>query len=120
MVKLYTGGTTPTASWIDSSRAANNRIVEFVFSGGVFQGRFINDGYASTLPWVTVSGGQALGIASITLGGPVSVPASTTAAAGLNTAHGVAPTAPVNGDIWTTTAGMFCRINGVTKTVTLT
>jgi len=28
--------------------------------------------------------------------------------------HGVAPTAPVNGDVWTTTAGVFARINGVT------
>jgi len=34
--------------------------------------------------------------------------------AGLNVPHGVAPTTPVNGDMWTTTAGLFVRINGVT------
>jgi hypothetical protein len=34
--------------------------------------------------------------------------------------HGVAPTSPTNGDIWTTTSGMFVRINGVTKSVNLT
>ena len=34
--------------------------------------------------------------------------------------HGAAPTTPSNGSIWTTTAGMNVRINGVTKTITLT
>jgi hypothetical protein len=40
--------------------------------------------------------------------------ASTTAISSLNIPHGAAPTSPVNGDIWTTTAGLFVRINGVT------
>lgn len=44
----------------------------------------------------------------------VVTPASTTASASLNIAHGVAPTTPVNGDVWTTTSGMFARINGAT------
>lgn len=39
---------------------------------------------------------------------------STTARAGLGIPAGVAPTAPVNGDLWTTTAGLFARINGTT------
>ncbi len=34
--------------------------------------------------------------------------------AGVNLPHGSAPSAPVNGDLWTTTAGLFVRINGVT------
>ena len=34
--------------------------------------------------------------------------------------HGVAPSTPTNGSMWTTTAGLYVRINGVTKTVTLT
>jgi hypothetical protein len=46
--------------------------------------------------------------------------ASATAIAGLCLPHGVAPTTPVNGDMWTTTAGVFIRINGVTKTFTTT
>jgi hypothetical protein len=41
-------------------------------------------------------------------------PASATGAAGLNLPHGAAPTSPVNGDLWTTTAGLFVRINGAT------
>lgn len=40
--------------------------------------------------------------------------ASTTARASFCAPHGTAPTAPVDGDIWTTTAGLFVRINGVT------
>jgi hypothetical protein len=40
---------------------------------------------------------------------------STTATAKFNLAHGSAPTAPNNGDIWTTTTSQFNRINGVTQ-----
>jgi len=47
--------------------------------------------------------------------GKVSTIPSVTAGAGFNVAHGVAPTSPVNGDIWTTTAGLFARINAGTR-----
>lgn len=40
--------------------------------------------------------------------------AGTTAISSLNIPHGAAPTSPVNGDIWTTTAGLYVRINGST------
>ena len=40
--------------------------------------------------------------------------ASTTGGAGFNLTPGVAPTAPNNGDVWTTAAGIFVRANGVT------
>lgn len=40
--------------------------------------------------------------------------ASTTLQASLNIPAGTAPTSPINGDTWTTTAGLFIRINGVT------
>lgn len=45
---------------------------------------------------------------------PISVAASTTGGATLNVPHGAAPTAPADGDIWTTTAGLYVRINGAT------
>ena len=38
----------------------------------------------------------------------------TAAAAGFALPHGVAPDAPLNGDVWTTTAGVFARVNGKT------
>lgn len=40
--------------------------------------------------------------------------ASTTARAGLNLPAGAAPTSPVDGDLWTTTTGVYARINGTT------
>ncbi|MDE2303320.1 MAG: hypothetical protein KGK11_12255 [Sphingomonadales bacterium] len=41
-------------------------------------------------------------------------PTPTTSAASINLPHGTAPTSPNNGDCWTTTAGLFCQINGAT------
>jgi hypothetical protein len=41
-------------------------------------------------------------------------PAGTTGVSPMRIPHGSAPTSPVNGDIWTTTAGIFVRINGAT------
>jgi hypothetical protein len=49
-----------------------------------------------------------------TFSGLLSTAASVVGSSGLNIAPGVAPTAPVNGDVWTATTGMFARINGVT------
>lgn len=49
-----------------------------------------------------------------TFAGTVIAPAATTALAPMRIPHGTAPTSPVNGDMWTTTAGLFVRINGVT------
>lgn len=40
--------------------------------------------------------------------------ASNTGRATVNIPHGTAPTTPVNGDIWTTTGGVFARVNGST------
>lgn len=54
-----------------------------------------------------------------TISGYVGRP-STAASAGFNLPAGTAPTAPTDGDIWTTTSGQFNRINGVTKTVAYT
>jgi len=57
---------------------------------------------------------------SVTIGGTLSVTgktntaASTTSSAGLNCAPGSAPSSPVNGDIWCTSAGIYVRVNGTT------
>ena len=53
---------------------------------------------------------------TIDANGKVSTIASeATNGAGFNIAHGVAPTTPVNGDMWGTTSGLFMRVNGTTK-----
>lgn len=65
--------------------------------------------FVSTL----TSGGHAIGAASSTSTN-LNLLAGTTAISSLRIAHGSAPTTPVDGDIWTTTTGIFVRINGAT------
>lgn len=60
------------------------------------------------------------GDGTTTASGTITAPTTNTTRASFNAPHGTAPTSPVDGDIWTTSAGLFVRINGVTKTVTLT
>jgi hypothetical protein len=50
-----------------------------------------------------------------TFGIKVTTPASASGDAGFNMPHGSAPTSPDNGDVWTTTGGLFARINGATE-----
>jgi hypothetical protein len=53
--------------------------------------------------------------ASVDFTQPITTPASTTSLAGFNIAEGVAPSAPVDGDVWVTAAGEFnARLNGST------
>jgi hypothetical protein len=68
----------------------------------------------------SVSAGGLGTFAGVTATALVLTAATATGSAGFRMPHGTAPTTPVDGDLWTTTAGMFVRINGVTKTVTLT
>jgi hypothetical protein len=49
-----------------------------------------------------------------TMTGKLTTAASTSALAGFGLPPGSAPTSPTNGDLWTTTAGLFARINGAT------
>ena len=46
---------------------------------------------------------------------PQVMAASGTGATGFRLPHGSAPTSPVNGDFWTTTVGLYARINGATQ-----
>jgi len=68
------------------------------------------------------SGGIQIDATSTTFTGGTLTTALITAASGTGGAmfrlpHGSAPTSPTNGDIWTTTAGVFARINGATVTI---
>lgn len=52
-----------------------------------------------------------------TMTGELILPAATTGLAPIRLPHGVAPSAPVNGQLWTTTAAVFARLNSATKTL---
>jgi hypothetical protein len=68
-------------------------------------------GLLTTLGTVTTGVWNA---GAVTSSGTITGPAATTALASLRLPHGVAPTSPTNGDMWTTTAGVYARINGAT------
>lgn len=61
---------------------------------------------STTDNWVNTTGD--------TMTGKLTTAASASGAAGLTLPHGTAPSTPVNGDLWTTTSGLFARINGAT------
>jgi len=69
---------------------------------------------------ITLTNEGYTGFGIVTPTAIVHLAASSTARASLCVPHGTAPTSPVNGDIWTDSSGMYVRINGVTKTITLT
>lgn len=50
----------------------------------------------------------------ITFSGLALTAASAVGGAGLRLPHGTAPTTPTNGDVWTTTTGIYAQINGST------
>lgn len=63
---------------------------------------------------VSWTGAMAVGGVALSASTALIVPAGVAGVSPFRIPHGVAPTAPVNGDMWTTTAGLFVRINGVT------
>jgi hypothetical protein len=61
-----------------------------------------------------VLGYTAVNRAGDTMTGKLTTFASQPARAGFSLPQGTAPTTPSNGDVWTTSAGLFVRINGTT------
>src|SRR6478609_8356464 len=52
--------------------------------------------------------------ANVNVGGKLITHASNASYAGLNLPQGVIPSSPVDGDVWTTSSGVYARIDGVT------
>lgn len=57
-----------------------------------------------------------LSLAGGTLTGLLATVASASGGAGFRVPHGAAPSSPVDGDLWSTSTGLFAQINGVTRT----
>jgi len=55
-----------------------------------------------------------------TMSGRLVTTASTAAAAGFNITPGAAPTSPANGDVWTTSVGLYAQIGGAAYQLTKT
>jgi len=81
--------------------------------------RFYTDNGANLAMYFTSGVVYPYGALTMAGGGVITASTPTTSYASVNFPHGVAPSSPTNGDMWTTSSGLFIRINGVTKTVTL-
>lgn len=90
---VSSGGTTPAISMAAATTSVN--------------------GYLTSADWTTFN--NKAPTANPTFTGKVTTAASAAGNAGIILPHGAAPTSPVNGDLWTTTAGVYARINGVTQ-----
>ncbi len=107
-----------------SNTAPNQKLgLRWTSTSAIFQGDTGTAWLTITASGTTVNGtltGNALTATTGQFSGKVQLAASSTAAAGLNfPATGVAPTSPINGDMWFDGTDLKIRIGGVTKTVTV-
>ncbi len=104
-----------TGTTVTGMAIVNNAVVVTNGSGVPSEQTTLPSGL--TLPSATISAPAITGngtYVGLTGSGKLVTAASTTTQAGLNVPAGVAPTSPTNGDLWTTTAGVYARINGST------
>jgi hypothetical protein len=71
-------------------------------------------GANNTFVRIQPAGGQTLVTGILDVSGRLKLTAGTTGSAPVRIPHGVAPTSPVDGDTWTTSTGLFVRVNGST------
>ena len=115
-VNLATGvtGTLPVANGgTGVTTAAANTVFAGPSSGGnaapSFRTLVASDVPSLSSVYLPLSGG--------TLTGKLNTVASAVGSAGLNLPHGLTPTSPVNGDMWTGTTNLSVRISGATQTI---
>lgn len=63
---------------------------------------------------IVFSSARLVTMGALTASGIITTAATGAGSAGFNLPHGTAPTSPNDGDVWTTTAGLYVRVNGVT------
>ena len=124
-IRLKRGTTTPAAGNLVTGELAIDTSTGSVYTK-TDAGSVVNVAGTATASWGGISGtlssqtdlNSALGLkanlAGATFTGGIVTAAPTTAGAFFNLPHGAQPTTPVNGDVFTTTSGLFARINGST------
>ena len=112
---LSGGATTGGESGFSSEITGLSGVQNSHFTGGAMSGSADNFGLKlGDIAGSANSRAIKTGTGIVDFGDIVLTPATTTARASMRLPHGTAPSSPINGDIWTTTAGLFCRVNGVT------
>jgi len=92
----------------EKDQSANERVWDIFLNSKIFSIRTRNDADDDGISALTITRGTNTAIDSISLGSKLNI-------SGLvNVLPGNAPSAPSNGDIWITTAGLYYRANGTT------
>lgn len=99
---IFGDGSDITMEWVSSTG-------EFLIEGNGGGSQEIRIHASESITLETSSGNIIIGSNSTVL-----FDASTASFPPLRIPHGTAPTSPTNGDMWTTTAGLYVRINGGT------
>jgi hypothetical protein len=103
-IYVYTAGAWTLSSGGGGSVAGSDKQIQYNNAGAFgAEAGFEYDQASNTLT-----------VVNATYTGLALTAASATGGAGLRLPHGAAPTTPTNGDLWTTTAGIYARINGAT------
>jgi hypothetical protein len=105
------GLVTNTGSACGSGGGTTTNALTANTSGGAAPGSTFNGGAAVTFDYHSFG---AAPLASPTFTGKVTTAAASTGSSGFNIPQGTAPTAPGNGDIWTTSGGLYAQIAGST------
>lgn len=118
---LHTGGNSGTSGQVLTSNGAGVAPSWTAGGGGGSPGgldtqvQYNSSGsFAGSANFTWNNGTSTLTASNVTSTGLMLTAASVAGSAGFRLPHGTAPTTPVNGDVWTTTAGVFARINGAT------
>jgi hypothetical protein len=72
------------------------------------------EGLSGSTTNINIGSAVSGALGTITINEPTLFPAPTTTTTSIRLPHGTAPSSPTNGDVWTTTAGIYVRINGNT------
>ena len=105
-----------------SGNLSMNEAAKFYFDGVAATGDTYAVSPSANVLDLYAGGAKALSLAitTVTLAGTAILPAATTSLSPLRIPHGTAHSSPTNGDIWTTTAGVFARVNGATYSLNMT
>jgi hypothetical protein len=107
------GGTVTTQVGFFASDTLTGATSNFGFQGALAAASGVYNLYMGGTAQNYLAGVTGIGVAASSTAA-LALPASTTGVAPLRIPHGTAPTSPVNGDLWVTSAGLYVRINGVT------
>jgi hypothetical protein len=101
----------------ETDQALDQKFWDFTINGGLLVLRTMQDDMGNAKTWLQFnrSGND---ITSLNVNTRIVSSASTTTRAGFNVPHSTLTITPANGDIETSTAGLFARINGVTEKMT--